>query len=118
MMKVYEKFKNEKNFLIVSHTSKPEDDSVGRLKVYSDSMGVDTKHWVFLTGRKDSLYNMSRLSYTIDNPEYNVAKPEDPFIHTQFWALVNQKGEVKGIYDGLKESQTDEMIGKISKMLK
>jgi protein SCO1 len=118
MMKVYEEFKNKKDFLIVSHTSKPEEDSVARLKVYADSMGVDTRHWVFLTGRKDSLYTASRLSYTIDNPEYNVRTLEDPFIHTQFWALVNQKGEVRGIYDGLKESQTDEMIGKIRKMLK
>ena len=60
--------KNEKDFLILSHTSDPETDSVPRLKRYADSMGVSTPKWIFLTGRKDSLYNMARVSYIIDDP--------------------------------------------------
>lgn len=118
MMKVYNELKNEKDFLILSHTCQPETDSVPRLKVYADSMNVDTQKWVFVTGRKDSLYNMARFSYTIDNPEFYVAKPTDDFIHTQFWALVNKKGQVKAIFDGIKESEADQMIASIRKMLK
>ena len=34
---VYEQFKNEKDFLILSHTSDPETDSAARLKKYADS---------------------------------------------------------------------------------
>jgi protein SCO1/2 len=118
MRQVYDRFKDEENFMIVSHTSEPENDSVPRLKVYADSMKVDTQRWTFLTGRKDSLYNMARLSYTIDNPEYNVRALTDPFIHTQFWALVNKKGEVMHVYDGLKQSETEDMISEIRRMLK
>ena len=118
MKKVYDELKNEKDFLIVSHTCMPETDTVPRLRVYADSMQVDTQKWVFLTGRKDSLYNMARFSYTIDNPEYYVAKPTDFFMHTQFWALVNKKGQVIKIFDGLKESEADQMIARIRKMLK
>jgi protein SCO1/2 len=118
MKKVYEAFKDEKDFLIVSHTSDPDNDSVPRLRKYADSMGVNTHRWVFLTGRKDSLYNMARVSYAIDNPENNVTLLTDPFIHTQFWALVDRHGDVKHIYDGLKASEADAMIGKIRKMLK
>ncbi|MBD0278372.1 MAG: SCO family protein, partial [Flavisolibacter sp.] len=55
MRKVYEAFKGEKDFLILSHTCDPETDSAGRLKRYADSLGVNTEQWVFLTGRKDSL---------------------------------------------------------------
>jgi protein SCO1/2 len=118
MKEVYEALKDEKDFLIVSHTSEPENDSVPRLKKYADSMGVNTSKWVFVTGRKDSLYNMARLSYTIDNPDNNVNKLTDPFIHTQFWALVDKNGDVKHIYDGLKESEANAMIKRIRKMLK
>ena len=50
------KLKDEKDFLILSHTSDPETDSVAQMKHYADSMAVDTKRWIFLTGRKDSLY--------------------------------------------------------------
>lgn len=118
MRKVYEKFKNEDNFLILSHTCDPATDSVARLKRYSDSMQVSTKRWVFLTGRKDSLYNQARISYKIDDPKNNLTSIEDDFLHTQFFALVNKKGEVKKIYDGLKQSEVAEMITDIEKLLK
>src|SRR5579862_3799099 len=37
---VYEKYKNEPNFTILSHTVNPITDSVARLKIYADSLGV------------------------------------------------------------------------------
>lgn len=115
---VYERFKNEKDFLILSHTCDPEQDSVTQLKKYSDSLGVNTSQWMFLTGRKDSLYNMARVSYTIDDPANNLKSIEDDFLHTQFWALVNKKGDVMKIYDGIKESEVKELINDIDHMLK
>ena len=118
LKKVYEKFKNENDFLILSHTCDPETDSAATLKRYADSMGVSTSRWIFLTGRKDSLYKMARLSYKIDDPANNLKSIDDDFLHTQFWALVNKKGEVKKVYDGLKESEVKEMMKSIGKMLK
>lgn len=117
MKRVYEQFKNEKDFLILSHTSDPERDSVPVLKRYADSMGVNTAKWIFLTGRKDSLYTTARISYTIDDPANNMKNIQDDFLHTQFWALVNKKGEVKKIYDGLKDSEINAMMKEIKKML-
>ena len=116
--KVYEAFKNEKDFLILSHTSDPETDSAARLKRYADSLGVDTGKWVFLTCRKDSLYNMARYSYKIDDPKNNPGSIEDDFLHTQFIALVNKKGNVVKIYDGLKPSELNDMKEEIRKLLK
>ena len=49
MKRIYNEFKNENNFLILSHTVDPERDSVARMKRYADSMGVDAKKWWFLT---------------------------------------------------------------------
>jgi protein SCO1 len=118
MRLVYDRYKNENDFLILSHTCNPETDSVSRLKRYSDSLGVSTSRWIFLTGRKDSLYYQARLSYHIDDPKNNLTSIEDDFLHTQFFALVNKKGEVKKIYDGLKQSEVEEMIADIGKLLK
>ncbi len=118
MKLVYEQFKDEDGFLILSHTCLPEVDSVPQLKKYADSLGVNTKRWVFLTGRKDSLYNMARVSYTIDDPVNNLKTTADDFLHTQFWALVNKEGKVKKVYDGLKESEVKQMIKQIKRMLK
>ena len=118
MKKVYDRFKDEKDFLIVSHTSDPERDSAAQLKKYAESLGVNTSHWVFLTGRKDSLYNIARFSYQIDDPANNLKSIDDQFLHSQLWALVNKDGKVEKVYDGLKEKEVSELIEDISKMLK
>lgn len=118
MKLVFEAFKDEKDFLILSHTCDPDRDSVAQMKKYSDSLGVDTKKWVFLTGRKDSLYNMARVCYMIDDPADNLLNMEDDFMHSQLWALVDKNGDVRKIYDGLKESEVKELIADTKKLLK
>jgi len=117
MRTVYDRFKDEKDFRILSYTCDPERDSVAQLKKYSDSLKVNTTKWIFLTGRKDSLYTLARNSYTIDDPANNVNSIDDQFLHSQLWALVNKRGEVKKIYDGLKPSEVDEMMRQITKLL-
>ncbi|MFI5188397.1 MAG: SCO family protein [Chitinophagales bacterium] len=116
--KVYEHFKTERDFLILSHTSMPATDSVNRLKRYADSIGVTTPNWIFLTGRKDSLYRQARISYKIDDPNNNVVNIDDDFLHTQFMALVNKKGEVVKIYDGLRETEINELIKDAERLLR
>jgi len=118
MRMVYDALKNEKDFLILSYTCDPETDSVAKMKAFADSMQVDTKKWIFLTGRKDSLYNMARISYTIDDPANNLKSLDDDFLHTQFWALVDKNGDVRKIYDGLKESEVRQLIKDAGKLLK
>lgn len=118
MRRVYDRFKDEKEFRILSYTCDPERDSVAQLKKYADSMKVNTAKWVFLTGRKDSLYTLARNSYAIDDPANNLNSIDDQFIHSQLWALVNKKGEVKKIYDGLKSGEVDAMMKQIKKLLK
>lgn len=118
MQLVYEQFKNNGDFLILSHTSDPETDSVARLKKYADSLGVNTRHWMFLTGRKDSLYQAARISYTIDDPAKSLQNINDQFIHTQFWALVDKAGNVRKIYDGIKPSEAKKLIRDAKKLLK
>ena len=118
MKKVYEALKGENDFRILSHTSLPEVDSFQRLKWYADSLQVNTDKWMFLTGRKDSLYNMARVSYTIDDPVNNLKNIEDDFLHTQFWALVDREGKVKKVYDGLEDSEVDAMIRQAKRMLR
>jgi protein SCO1/2 len=81
-------------------------------------MRVDTQRWVFLTGRKDSLYSMARHVYKIDDPANNVTDTKSDFLHTQFVALVNRQGAIIRIYDALKPSELQEMTGDIKTELK
>jgi protein SCO1/2 len=119
MKDIYTEFKDQPDFQIFSHTCNPGTDSVPVLKRYADSLKVDTKKWIFITGRKDSLYQMARSSYLLDDPKNNVESIEDQFIHTQFFALVDRKGKVRGkIYDGLKAVEVQQLKADIAKLLK
>jgi protein SCO1/2 len=61
---------------------------------------------------------MARYSYKIDDPANNLQKAEDDFLHTQFIALVNKQGDVLKIYDGLKQTEMNEMKKAIAELLK
>jgi len=114
---VYEGLKDNPNVLFLSFTSDPARDSAARLKHYADSMGVNTSKWIFLTGRKDSLYKAARYSFKIDDPDNFVGNDSVDFLHTQFVALVNRKGEVVKIYDGIKPSELKSMDDDIKILL-
>lgn len=118
MKVVHDKYRNEPNFLILSHTCDPETDSVARIKEYADSLKADTKRWWFLTGSKVDLYTAARMSYLLDDPKNNVGKVEDQFLHTQFIALVDKNGKVRKIYDGLKKDELAEIDTDVPKLLK
>jgi protein SCO1/2 len=119
MKEIYSIYKDQPDFQILSHTCNPGTDSVPVLKRYADSLKVDTKKWIFVTGRKDSLYQMARGSYLLDDPKNNVEKIEDQFIHTQFFALIDRNGKVRGkIYDGLKQLEVEQLKQDISRLLK
>lgn len=110
MKAVYEELKKEPDFMILSHTVDPETDSVARLKHYADSLGASIQNWWFLTGTKESLYKTARESYLLDNQENSSKNISDQFIHTQFFALVDRNGQVRGIYDGLKQDEIQQLM--------
>ena len=117
MKTIYEKYKSEPDFAIISHTSMPETDSVPLLKSYSEKMGAGS-NWYFVTGNKDSLYKMARESYLLDNEKNNSMNIQEQFIHTQFFAVVDKEGRVRGIYDGLKNDELEKLSKDIKSLLK
>jgi protein SCO1/2 len=142
MRRVFDEFKNEEDFLILSHTCMPETDSIPLLKAYEKKMlmgklikvdegsykvELDTTikaylssdKWNFVTGDKKLLYKMARESYLIDNNKTDsLQNISDQFIHTQFFALVDKQRRVRGIYDGLKEDEIKKLITDIKSLLK
>jgi protein SCO1/2 len=119
---VYDQFKNDKNFAIISHSSMPETDSASLLKAYEEKMLPNDHNnpakWYFVTGSKDSLYKMARQSYLLDNDKNNSENIQEAFIHTQFIALVDRKKRVRGIYDALKPAEIAQLEKDIINLLK
>ena len=121
MQLVYEKYRDNANFAILSHTSMPEVDSVPVLKKYEAKMVGENQNsqakWYFVTGNKDSLYRMARQSYLIDDHTNLYQDPKDDFIHSQFFALVDKQKRVRGIYDGLDKEEIARLEKDIANLL-
>ncbi|MGN6511408.1 MAG: SCO family protein [Chitinophaga sp.] len=114
MEKVYAVYKSNPNFMILSHTSDPDYDSIPVLKAYAEKHGADAKNWHFLTGDKRLLYKLARESYLVDDGQYT--GPDD-FIHTQWFALVDGEGQIRGLYEGTKDKDVEKLISDIDRLV-
>ena len=118
MKSIYEAFKNEKDFMIISHTVNPEIDTLPVMKHYAYSLGASVDNWWFVTGTKESLYKAARESYLLDDPKNNTKSINEQFLHTQFFSLIDRQGRVRGVYDGLKKDELTQLMHDIEELIK
>jgi protein SCO1/2 len=87
---------------IVSLTSDPEYDTPEVLRKYAQDHGADTNRWWFLTGPKQALRELAVNDFKFvdleTKPEERKA-PEDLFIHSTWYVLVDGRGQVHGWED-------------------
>ena len=117
MLRVYEQFKGEPNFRILSHSIDPTHDTQAVLKDYSEKLGVpDATTWNFLTGDQEKIFEIGQTSYLTTT----MADDMEPggFLHSGAFLLVDQQGRIRGVYDGTKTEQVDRLLADIPKLLK
>ena len=117
MLRVYEQFKGEPNFRILSHSIDPSHDTQAVLKDYAEKLGVpDAATWNFLTGDQEKIFEIGQTSYLTTT----MADDMEPggFLHSGAFLLVDQQGRIRGVYDGTKTEQVDRLLADIPKLLK
>ena len=117
MLRVYEQFKGDPNFRILSHSIDPSHDTQAVLKDYAEKLGVpDAATWNFLTGDQEKIFEIGQTSYLTTT----MADDMEPggFLHSGAFLLVDQQGRIRGVYDGTKTDQVDRLLADIPKLLK
>ena len=117
MLRVYEQFKGDPNFRILSHSIDPSHDTQAVLKDYAEKLGVpDAATWNFLTGDQEKIFEIGQTSYLTTT----MADDMEPggFLHSGAFLLVDQQGRIRGVYDGTKTEQVDRLLADIPKLLK
>lgn len=114
MLRLYDRYENDDRISLVAHTVDPVRDSVGRLKLYADNLGVKSSKWHFLTGEKDVIYEIA-------NDYFSVAK-EDPtvpggFDHSGRFILVDKNRYVRSFCDGTDPESVDQFMRDIDALL-
>ena len=112
---VYEKYKSNKQVVILSYSIDPVRDSVPRLKAYEKKIGFESSTWHLLTGNKDSIYHLA--------DKYLVSAAEDPdapggHIHDGNFILVDKQRRIRGYYDGTDEVKVQKLMDDLDILLK
>lgn len=114
MKMVYEKFRQDTDFMILSHTVDPERDSVPVLKVYARRFHAVTPAWQFLTGDKNELYKSASQDYLLSAADSGNAD----FNHTQYVALLDRKRRIRGFYDVTSKESVLKLSSDVQRLLK
>ncbi len=108
LLRVYDSIQNFDDVVIVSHTIDPEHDDVPRLHDFAGRLGVESHKWHFVTGEKDSIYNLAQTSYFVTTME-DKTEP-DGFIHSGAFLLIDKQRRIRGKYDGTSEEEVNRLI--------
>ena len=114
---IQDEFKDNERVKILSHTVMPWADSVSRLKEYAIQNDIDARQWHLVTGVQEDLYRMGRLGYFADEGFGKGLTDLDDFLHTENMVLVDQKGRIRGIYNGTLKLEMKRMIEDIRQLL-
>ena len=97
MKRLEEAFGHRDDFGIASFTIDPEKDTPEQLKRYSESLGVFSQNWHFLTGESADIFALANKGFNIFagiNPQV-----AGGFEHQGYFALVDQKGYLRSRTD-------------------
>ena len=92
---IHKAFKNNDNVRIVSISVYPEYDTPEILKEYASRYNANTNRWHFLTGPEEN------VKLVIKNG-FKMGDYEDIIFHSEKFALVDQDGNIRGYYNGMK----------------
>jgi len=92
---IHKAFKNNDKVRIVSISVYPEYDTPEILKEYASRYNANTNRWHFLTGPEEN------VKLVIKNG-FKMGDYEDIIFHSEKFALVDQDGNIRGYYNGMK----------------
>lgn len=110
-----EQIKDNPKVKLLSHTVFPDEDTVEVLKRYAKERGVIDEKWNLVTGDQREIYKIARQSYLV----VKTGKLEELYdmVHTENFVLVDQKGRIRGFYDGTLLDEKKEGVKNVKQLL-
>lgn len=115
LMKVYTKYKGNKEVKLLSHTIDVKYDLPSRMKAYAAKLGVEGTQWEFLWGSRDSIYRLAEKNYLVAVKEDK--KEPGGYVHQGYLILVDKLKRVRGAYDGTQDTQVRQLMKDMDTLL-
>jgi cytochrome oxidase Cu insertion factor (SCO1/SenC/PrrC family) len=96
LAELQEQTKADADVRLVSFSVDPDHDTPKVLKEYAARFGADPERWVFLTGKRETIYNLSSKSFLLGVMENKGAArtPGNEVTHSSKLVVVDRKGHI------------------------
>jgi protein SCO1/2 len=104
----------------LSLTADPEFDTPEVLRKYGEKFGAAPERWHFLTGPKLDLYRLATKGLLLAVDEIKAderTSPDDLFVHSTRFVVVDKLGRVRGTFDGTEPSTRQKIVDAIQTLL-
>lgn len=108
---IHKSFKDDNNVRIISISVYPEYDTPEVLKEYASRYNANTDRWHFLTGPEESVKNIIKTGFKIGDYE-------DIIFHSEKFALVDVRGNIRGYYSGMETEDMSKLKKDIKRLLR
>jgi cytochrome oxidase Cu insertion factor (SCO1/SenC/PrrC family) len=125
MAKLQAEMPNPKDMLFVTFTVDPEYDTPEQLQEYAKNFRADPDRWLFLTGNEKEMHDLlaKQFKQAVEKSPKG-AKPGEEFTHSSRLAVVDRKGVIRAVFDGVpsdkqpnSKQQFEENLGRLKSKL-
>ncbi|MCK7589855.1 SCO family protein [Subsaxibacter sp. CAU 1640] len=114
LIDIAETFQSDDDFLIVSHTIDPKNDTVEVLKNYSEATGISSDKWQFVR----SSVELTRKQADLYMTNFKANEDGTDFYHSSYAALVDTDQQIRGFYNLLVDEEIERLKEDIAFLLK
>ena len=105
----------------LSLTADPEYDTPEVLSEYAKKFGAAPERWQFLTGKKLDVYRLATKGLLVAVDEVKAderTSPNDLFLHSTHFVVVDKQGRIRGGFDGTEPSSQPKIVESIQTLLR
>ena len=101
---------------LVSFSVDPVRDTRAVLNDYADRFGADRQRWSFVTGDRQSLYDLSIKGFKLGVDDKQGTQAE-PITHSSRFVLVDKDARIRGYYSGSEDADLKRLIEDAKRLL-
>ena len=101
---------------LVSFSVDPARDTPAVLAHYATQLGADPNRWVFLTGDRQQVYDVSVKGFKLALDDGKGSETE-PIMHSSRFVLIDRAGQIRGYYSGTEDADLTRLSEDAKKLL-
>ena len=101
-------------------TTDPEFDTPEVMKRFAQRHDAQDKNWDFLTGTKSEIVRLAVDEMKLiarEKPKGEQVTPEDLFIHSSYFVVIDQRGRLRGVLESLDDGWKEKAVDLATQLL-